>query len=513
MTGLSLGQLPYRDFSYWRGPFELWVPYVMMNLLGDTMSILPLFYYLFTLLTFVFLLALAYQIFKSRLIFMCFLPVIIARTFPRISFYYWGGLRYALGLGALLCAVLAYKKNKTAWMFAAGIVSALSTLTTLEAGFSCCAAIVGGLILAAVFKCSQKDFIIKSLKAFFWGFLCVLIPVIIAAYFSQTLFPYIESRYVVISRLTTVLVDEAGNHPESLREFLFALTPADKFFKLMTPFYCYVFFFIFMWVQLKRRLMDWRGPALLTVMLYGIILYAAAFRMIWGHHFEMALQPEKILLFVMLEEFYFYIRRVQGRTRNRWQVFGIYFIIFSIVMSSWGYSITRFGRRFIVVPWVSQKLAGIQYPNLGFLKDVEKRAINIPRAKGMVVPVWQADEIEGVTRFLEKNTHENEVVLSYPEIGNFNYFARRPFLSRYPTARDSWMYDPWHDEFFHDLKTIPPRYVVMTKLGHRTFPEAWYFRYPPNKVKFQEVTQWILEHYQAVEEYESVVILKRNNDV
>ena len=46
--------------------------------------------------------------------------------------------------------------------------------------------------------------------------------------------------------------------------------------------------------------------SLISVAVYGLILYIASFRAIWGHHFEMALQPEKILLFFILEETYLY---------------------------------------------------------------------------------------------------------------------------------------------------------------------------------------------------------------
>ena len=42
----------------------------------------------------------------------------------------------------------------------------------------------------------------------------------------------------------------------------------------------------------------------MSIAVYGLMLYAAGFRKIEFEHFEMALQPEKILLFFMLEEAY-----------------------------------------------------------------------------------------------------------------------------------------------------------------------------------------------------------------
>ena len=58
--------------------------------------------------------------------------------------------------------------------------------------------------------------------------------------------------------------------------------------------------------------------SLICIAVYGIILYAAAFRKVEGHHFEMALQPEKLLLFFIIEEAFLFFRRkesLQGKKR------------------------------------------------------------------------------------------------------------------------------------------------------------------------------------------------------
>ena len=69
-----------------------------MNIFGDNMIWLPIFYYVGTILTLIFCVCLAFQLYRTRFIFYLMVPVFVAVTFPRIAFYYWGGLRYALGI-------------------------------------------------------------------------------------------------------------------------------------------------------------------------------------------------------------------------------------------------------------------------------------------------------------------------------------------------------------------------------------------------------------------------------
>ena len=158
--------------------------------------------------------------------------------------------------------------------------------------------------------------------------------------------------------------------------------------------------------------------------------------------------------------------------------------------------------------WAVNKIIS-QEKDLGLLKDVEKRPLNIERAKGMIVPLWQAQEIEGVTKFLQEHTGPEEAVFTFPELGNFNFWADRPFVGRFPIATFAWYHEKWHRELVADFKKAQPRFVVMTNLGHRTFPAALYLRYEKNARKFNEFTQLILDHYTVVKSFESVSIYER----
>ena len=136
INALFHGAVPYRDVFFLRGPLELYVPTIMMFFFGKNSMLLPTFFYIGTVLTLLAGVLLAQQLYRTRFIFYIMVAVFVARTFPRVSYYYWGGLRYFIGLASLYLAIQCFKKNRLSFMFAAGVCSALSFLTTIEAGVS-----------------------------------------------------------------------------------------------------------------------------------------------------------------------------------------------------------------------------------------------------------------------------------------------------------------------------------------------------------------------------------------
>jgi hypothetical protein len=146
---------------------------------------------------------------------------------------------------------------------------------------------------------------------------------------------------------------------------------------------------------------------------------------------------------------------------------------------------------------------------ISLLENQDIATLRMERANGHVVPQWQKEEIQGVVEFLKANTISDEKVFCYPEVGNFNFWANRPFVGKFPIHTFTWMYEPWYQETLRDFKEAKPKYVVMTHLGHRTFPEVWYFRNPRNKEHFEEMTQLILTNYRMIRSFESVGIYER----
>ncbi len=518
------GAIPYKDFLYFRGPLELYVPAVLMKFFGTNMIWLPIFYYAGTVLTLLFCLLLALQLYRTRLALYLMTIVLIARTFPRISFYYWGGMRYALGMLSLVLAVQSFKSKRLPWMFGAGIVSCLAFWTTIEAGACCVLAIGGTLAFSFLFRKEERRFTAKLFQTYIFGFLSIFIPVVLYMWSTQSLAPYIETVYVVLTKSFKTFMNGPDIHPVGVTGFLSALLPTNKFFKSMTPVYFYLIFVGYLLYRRKNRTLNAEIFCLIGVAIYGIMLYVTAFRRLDGHHFEMALQPEKILLFFVLEEVYLLLLKIrhqeiekmreivfQGwqRLMARKKIYLINFFLVAFIGSSVGYALSRYGKRFVTVKLLENKLAGRPAEDFSFLAGVQKREVNIARARGMVVPVWQAQEMEEIVAFLEKNTKPEEAVFTYPELGNFNFWADRPFVGRFPIATFSWMDERWYEELIADFKKAAPRYVIMTNLGHRTFPAEWYFRNTDNIAKFNTMTKLILDNYRPIKTFESVSLYER----
>ncbi len=509
INALFHGAVPYRDFFFLRGPLELYAPAVLMKIFGINSAVLPTFYYAGTVLTLIFCVILAGELFQSRLIFYAMVPVFIARTFPRISYYYWGGMRYAIGFLVILLLFYFLRTGRRRWIFLCGMISGLSALTTVEAGFSTVFAVMAALGFAWIFQIRPRRLVWPSFWMFCVGFATVLVPYFLYLIQTDSLHAFFQSTYVVVALSNGQFPGAAGVKPETLSEFLLACIPGTKFFKYLTVFWCYIFFAGFLFHKAQQKKLNVTHVFLVGLASYGLVLYAAAFRKIEGHHFEMALQAEKFIYFFMVECFLLFLweRWVTARALRTWRRRLVYLAVAGVFLSSIAYSIQRFDRRFVMFKLIEKDVFHKKkVKGLSFLEGQETVALNIERARGNTVPRWQEEEVRGVVDFLKLHTHSGEKVFCFPEVANFNFWADRPFVGRFPIATYSWFYEPWFQELVSDFKKAKPRYVVMTHVGHRTFPEAWYFRNPRNRERFEFVTDLILKNYEPVKSFESVSI-------
>lgn len=519
LNALFHGAMPYRDFFYLRGPLELYVPAVMMLLFGKNMIMLPIFYYAGTILTLWVCIAVGQQIYRTRFVFYLAIPVLVARTFPRISYYYWGGLRYAIGFLSVLCVILYFKKNKIWWMFLAGVVSAGSFLTTAEAGACSVFAVASAFIFSYIFRLQERGRLLKAAGFYFLGIFVIIFPAALYFYLAGAIGPFFDNMTGVIFDLNRVFPGEPGAYPDTLPRLLSAFFPNSPYFKFMTPIYFYLFFALYIGWRIKAKKMTVDLASLICIAAYGLILYAAAFRKIEGHHFEMALQPEKLLLFFMAEEAFLFLRGQQKKSKERvgphvlsteqWKsvvkTYAIYFLFLVFIGTSIGFSIARYNNRFPAFQMIANVFSG-KKKDFSPLASQETERLHLACANGLTVPAWQAEEFKGVTEFLIKNTASDEAVFAFPEVGNFNFLADRPFIGKFPIATFSWMKEKWEQELYQQLLEAKPRYIVMTKVGHRTFPSTWYFRYEKNKERFARITGFILSNYRIVKTFSSVEV-------
>lgn len=519
------GLIPFRDFFYLRGPLEMYVPAALMHFLGESVWVLTIYFYLGTVLTLILCVFLARELYQTRFVLYLMIPVLIGRTFPRVVFTYWGGMRYALGILVLLCVVYFLKRKRLYWMTLAGIASALATLTSVEVGVVAVSSVLILFFSAAFLKIFEKQRIGQAALYYVAGLATVVIPYTIYLLTTHSFGSYVDATYSVVTSMTKVFPDYfLEDHPKNWIEILAALNPLNVHFKHLTPAYCYLFlliYFIYRWRSKKWQVSD---SCAVAVGGYGLVMYLTAFRKIGAAQFEMALQPEKILLFFMLEAVYLFLmerkntllksRTIDRPSRMRWsqfaQIYGIYFLIFSFFMSSVCYAIARYNNRFFAFRYIKNLTLGQDTRKLLPLAGEECELFALPRVRGLVVPASQARDIRQLTEFIRAHTKANEPVFMFPELGAYSFIVDRPSVGRFPMATFAWINDAWQAELMKDLREVKPRFAVLSKDPGETFEKA-YFRIPSNKKNFDDVMSYLHAHYAVTSSTPSLWIYERRS--
>ncbi|HQP10558.1 MAG TPA: hypothetical protein PKV41_04170 [Candidatus Omnitrophota bacterium] len=516
------GQVPYRDFFHLRGSMELYLPAFLMQMFGKNIATLSTYFYVGTALTLVIAVGLAKEIYRTRFVLYLAIPVLIARTFPRVAFTFWGGIRYGFGLLGILLAVFALKQKRPAWFVLSGIAAVLALLTSVEVGACSIASIFMGFIFAWYFSIYTKKETLKFFLSYLQGLAIVLFPYGLYLLITRSLGPYFDSVYSVINIMTNVFPDASfSDHPNGILQGLLAMNPCSPHFKHLTPVYCYLFFLVYLILRIRKRKVDQIDLSAVLIAVYGFMMYVLAFRKLGAMQFEMALQPEKLLLFFLLEKVFVYLMDVRERIRQvrplqlrgdkywpHWmRMGGIYFLVFSFFMSSVGYSLARYNHRFFSLKYVRYLLTGKDVRELIPLSGEKTERLAMDRVKGMTVPAWQAEDIRGVTEYVHRHTELDEPVFMFPELGAYSFIVDRPFVGRFPMVTFSW-FGGWHEELWDSLRESGPRVAVIAK-DPGPFFEKVYFQVPKNEEYYRLVTDYISQNYDLVETTHSLNIYQR----
>ncbi len=521
IDGILKGLIPYRDFFHLRGPFELYLPALAMKFFGGHVAVLETCFYVGNMLIMLLWLLVGQKIYSTRLVYYLMALVLIARTFPRVTFDYWGGFRYAWGAAAVLFGVWFFKRTRPLWLLWAGIFSVLGLLTSVEIGACSIAAILGALAFSYFYKIQDRRKIVDGLYLYLLGCLAVAVPFLAYMAAHHALLPFLDSVYMVVTKMQKIInvqfVDTIPDTPWEV--FLVLINPAHKNFRHLTPAYLYIFLFVYVLLRIRKKQLNNMDACLVCVGLYGLVMYNTAFRLIWASQFEMALQPEKILLFFLLErawvtldakKFYYLLKnKMNARKKiDHFKITAIRFLVFALVISTVAYAIQRFNKRFFVYKWTRNFVMGKERDSLRPLHDQASAELNLPRVKGMTVPLWQAKDVKMLAEFMDKHTQPTESVFMFPEMGSYHFVVNRPWVGKFPMATFTWFKEAWHAEFMEELKNAAPRYAVFVKDLGTTFPNV-YFRIPENKQKYDDVFNFLQANYQIVAETPSLWIYEK----
>ncbi len=474
------GQIPYKDFFYLRAPLDLYVPALLMKMFGINAAVLCAYFYAGTVITLCVAALIAWEIIPTRLLFYSLIPVLVTRTFPRVVFTYWGGMRYAWGLLAVWCMIRFLKVKHRGWLLASALLTVIAGLTSIEIGVSLAIALSAVLILADR----------RGMTAYWLIVFAVLLPF---NYFFAThgaWGDYMNSQMVVVKEMTKTF-PQTEVVPSSVAQVLHALViPTDKNFRQMTPVYAYIFFIAYLIWRWRKSKIDVMDLAAIALAVYGFMVYVTGFRNLWANVFEMSLQPQKIILFYLLA-------RIIDYSRQRWrQAAGIALAL--IVISSLVYSIDRANKRFL-------------FFRKDPLKGQSTQALEISRLKGFVVPKQQAEDILQLRSFVDTHVLAGEPMLMYPEMGAMHFILERPWVGKFPTATLAWFSRDWFDQWMKSLGDHPPRYAVRLKQMPDYFDKC-HFKVEANRRYFKETMDFIEKHYDKVLETGSYWIMELKSE-
>jgi len=536
IDAIHRGLIPYRDFFYLRGPLELYVPAFLMAVFGQNISVLLSYFYAGTVLTILIYILIARQLLQTRFIFYLFLLVFIARTFPRVVFTYWGGLRYALGAAALFFMVRFFMTMKRRWIFLAGVTSACGTLISIEIGVCAFAGTLAALGACYFLQSQPRKFVLECCGIYLIGFALVLAPYGVYLTATESLQPFLETVSTVLVRMekTFNFRTDAISSRDPLGILGQMLNPGSDFFKYLTPFYLYLVILGLFIYRVKTKKYGTVDFCLAGVGVYGFIMHLAAFRNITTSQFEMSLQPEKILLFYVFGEVYRWgLARKQairhpvpmspapektGRgaaaflarfSHSRRMIIVINLWIFAMAVIAIGGSVKHLNRRFFAFKYMKYVLQGKDTQVLRPLAGQETKTLTLERAKGVTVPSWQAQELEEVADFIQRNSAPGDPVFLFPETSAYSFIVDRPFVGRFPMASITWMKEEWHQELMSQWKRLNPRYVILGK-ETEDFRKN-YFVVPRNKIYYEEFLNKIHENYRSVREMSTFYIYQRKD--
>lgn len=500
---ISGGHIPYRDMFIMRGPLEILIPAFMMKLSLVHIGVLNLYFYLGVVLTLLFYVFFGLSIFRNRLFTYLFCLVLTARTFHWATFAIWGGMRFGFGILAILFFMFFLDKDKRRWLFLSGAFSSIAFLTSVEIGAFDFISIFAGLSAYTFFKIKDMRFFLNSLLIYIFGSLIISVPFILFFIVNGAFMPYLETLYVVLFKMTKVFnASYYFETPTGLKGFFLALCPLNHNFRYTLPFFFYLASGIYLLRDITRgRLQDSRKFVIVALLIYGVFLYIGAFRDVEGPQYRMALQPLLLVMFFYVESFFIYLKGLKGLSGFKKSI--VLILVTVIPLYCAGFSVSKYNKRFFIVKEIKSLLSKKQHADIPYAGP-NPTALKSTRARGVIVPLAQAKEIDAVVEYISSRAPSRSIVFTFSDLGVYNFLTNTEPLGRFHTAEFSFMDKAWFNEMMSGLKSGRAEYAICSKDFTRLEkirPLAGYY--------LDTVKDFLDKNYVIVQDYPTLRILKR----
>lgn len=464
---LFLGKLPYRDVFTVFGPLNIYLEALSMLFFGKNLAVLRAYFYIGTIFTLIIVYIISRHLCKGRLFSCAIALALLVETYHPYWATRWGGFRFGFASMAILCAINFFRNEKLIWAILAGVFTSIAFLVSFDGGIFSWMAIGYTFCFYVVHNLLKKRTLkLQGFMSFFIGILVALVPFLVYFASKNALLPYIDTLITIIKNQRTVWyqghikVNIWGSiHPSQILKYNF---------KYLFPVFLYVGSAIYLTYRIFKRTSSKRGYGILCLSIYGLLMYEARVAMhIIGPQFQMVLQPAIILGFVFLEHTFNQIIRLRhnlGVNHNSIK-FTALIVIFTCGVSYFIFSEKRFYKN--LSGWIHYQMHK-KHTISTFAKavptsNIELSPLGIERAKGILVPQKQAEEIEGVTRYIIPKTASGEPVFTFPTHGIYNFLADRSTVGRFNIAGLAWTSPKYRKELLVELKTVKPRYIIYNR--------------------------------------------------
>lgn len=499
---LFYGKIPHKDMFTLFGPLNVYLGAFSMLVFGKSLAALRGYFYFGNIITLVTGYFIGRRLCGFRFFAYAIAFALIVETFHPFWATRWGGLRFGFGLAAILCAINFFKEEKNLWAFLSGIFVAVTFLTTMDTGILSLVAISSALCFYVAFNFKKfKTFKLKGITLFFVGILVILVPFVFYFVFKGAFLPYVNMLTAIAKYHLRLCAQGRINLWASLR-------PTQVFtfnFKYIFLILLYIYSIIYLILSIFKKRLYWKHYCILCLSIYGILMYKTAMRVIQGPQFQMALQPAIILGFIFLEDIFKQILILKQHITIKGNLikFMALMLIFILMLCFAVFSEKRFYRDLKEWFWYQRRkdhmmpVYGVAIP----FPQLRLSTLKIERAKGIVVPLKQAEDIEAVTRYITSITQPNEAIFTFPEQGIFNFFADRPVVGKFPIASLALINKEYQLELIQSLKQKRPKYVI---LGKRLSNLA--MAIDSKEELFPEITKFIKEHYVLLRSFHTIDI-------
>ena len=477
---MQRGDLLFRDIFVQYGPLHYYVPLWLFDHLGDSIATLRGYFLSGEIAGLVAAYGLARQLLSTRAFaVLAGLAIAMEAHHPFWSTR-WGGWRFFFVYVALAAMLRFSYTRKPGWMLAAGLSSAIAFLHTYDAA---AAAGIGALVFFALdFSANRRQPLAlfdlrRGLAYFLSGFLACALPFLMHLLAAGTLGDY----------LGQLPFSNAG------RVWLQPFSASDITASVLAP---GLIFAVSLWLLGRDMLMGrWgKGDTIPLAMLIasGGMLYLASFRAIRGPQFESSLPIAVILTAYWLSRAYRFFETSEGDPTQRIQRWAAFAALCGVPLAL-GMGEIRTYAGGAPAWWRYQVYKQHLVPHyIGADRlDEDYRVIAVEGAGSSRVPRWQAEEIEGVTRYLRRELEPEEPLLAYPDLGIFNYFADRPHITRFQIPILAAADERWSRELMRSLEAELPRVVL---LGTKRSTLSVATRHPGEYLP--EASDFVRENYQ-----------------